>query len=409
MPLDLRRVIYPRDALVAVGMALLGLFAMLVSFDHLDPADLEYDPPSRTTATLLLMPVVLPLAWRRIRPAAVLMIVTVFFVIFRVIQAPEGTVTSVALFLAIYSVGAWEESAEWRTRSRALAIGLSVCTLGWSLFSSVEFVNTDAVLAITLTLAFNTVFFVAAWMMGDLARTRRENEAELARRADELAAEREVRAQRAVVDERVRIARELHDVVAHHVSVMGVQAGAARRILTSDPTRASQALEAIEESGRQAVGELQKLVGFLRAGNEVDSTGPQPTLEDVDKLFEQIGVAGLPVEKRVIGHPRAVPDSVALSAYRIIQESLTNALKHAGPVPTAVILTYTKGSLDVEVVNRRGVTQPNPGGGRGLVGMRERVSMLGGSFSSGMSADGGYRVAASLPTGTAYDASAVGE
>jgi signal transduction histidine kinase len=261
-------------------------------------------------------------------------------------------------------------------------------------------------LIVALNVAFNGVFFVVAWLMGDLARGRMETEVELERRADQLAREREERARRAVVDERVRIARELHDVVAHHVSVMGVQAGAARRVLTSDRDMATRALESIEASGRQAVSELQKLVGFLRSGDDVDSLGPQPTLDDLGALIAQLESAGLPVERRTIGAARPVPASVSLSAYRIIQEALTNTLKHAGPVPASVVLTFTRGSLDVEVVNRRSTQSPTPGGGRGLVGMRERVAMLGGSFASGMTPDGGYRIAASLPTGTAYDTEA---
>jgi signal transduction histidine kinase len=188
---------------------------------------------------------------------------------------------------------------------------------------------------------------------------------------------------------------------------MGVQAGAARRIMANDPDQATKARSAIEESGRQAVGELQKLVGFLRSGDDADSSGPQPTLDDIDQLLDQLRATGLPVELRIIGRTRPVPDSVALSAYRIVQESLTNTLKHAGSVATYVVLTYGRGSLDVEVVNRRGRQAAKPDGGRGLVGMRERAAMLGGTFTSGMTADGGYRVAASLPTGTAYDSSAV--
>jgi signal transduction histidine kinase len=215
--------------------------------------------------------------------------------------------------------------------------------------------------------------------------------------------EREERARRAVTDERLRIARELHDVVAHHVSVMGVQAGAARRVLAADPDRAAEALAAIEESGRQAVGELQKLVGFLRSADETNGMAPQPTMDDLPRLLDQTRATGLPVELRTIGAPRPVTASVALSIYRIVQEGLTNALKHAGPVPTTVVLTYGLDSLDVEIVNARGTLRPSPGGGRGLLGMRERVAMLGGRFEAGATTDGGFRVAAGLPTMTPYE------
>lgn len=404
MPALINRMTVLRDGAVAIVMLVLGLLAMAVSYRYLDPADLDYDLPAVSTGVLLVMAVTLPLAVRRLLPTIVVVVVTVAFCVFRVIHVPEETVSSLSLFVAIYTAGAWEDDRSRRLVGRGVAVSSAVGILVWSIFTKIEFVDTDAFLALTLAIGLNAAFFVVAWVMGDLARARRENEAELARRAEQLAAEREERARQAVVEERVRIARELHDVVAHHVSVMGVQAGAARRILAADPERATEALASIEGSGRLAVSELQKLVGFLRSRDEADlPTGPQPTLDDLDALIEQTAAAGLPVERRVIGRPRPIPDSVALSVYRIVQESLTNALKHAGSVPTHVVLTFTRDTLEVEVVNRRGTHPASPGGGRGLVGMRERVAMLGGAFSSGMTGDGGYRVAASLPTGTAYD------
>jgi signal transduction histidine kinase len=378
---------------------------MSISYDYVDPE--KATPPRAWVGALLLTALIGPLALRRVYPVAVLAITTVAFVLVRTLDVPEGTLSSVAVFVAIYTVGAWGSSARARLWARSLAIGASMVMLAVNLAGKVEALNTDVGLELFFTIAINVAFFTVAWVMGDLARRQHENEAELALRADELAAEREIRTRQAVMDERVRIARELHDVVAHHVSVMGVQAGAARRIMSTHPEQATAALEAIEESGRQAVGELQKLVGFLRSTDEADTTGPQPTMDDLESLCDQLRGAGLPVERRTIGRPRPVPDSVALSAYRIIQEALTNTLKHAGSVPTHVVLTYGSGSLDVEVVNRRGQQPARPGGGRGLLGMRERAAMLGGTFSSGVTTDGGYRIAASLPTGTAYDGSAV--
>lgn len=392
-----------RDAMVTAGMIALGLLGVLVSYDFLEAeGDLDKVPPM-WVSVLLVIAMLAPLAVRRLRPVVTVVLVTVLFAVVRFAEVPEGTLSSVGLFVAIYSVGAWASSAVARFRGRLFGVTISTGVLVWSLLYQADYVNVDAALATVFSVVINAVFFAAAWRMGDLARLRRENERELQLRADQLAAEREERARRAVVDERVRIARELHDVVAHHVSVMGVQAGAARRILGADPDRASEALLSIEESGRQAVSELQKLVGFLRSGDEGELNGPQPTLDELDRLLDQTRAAGMPVEKRLIGRERAVPSSVALSAYRIIQESLTNTLKHAGPVPTTVVLTYTTGSLDVEVVNRRGQVVSEPGGGRGLMGMRERATMLGGTFRAGTTTDGGYRVAASLPTGTAYD------
>src|SRR5690606_21174209 len=238
-----------------------------------------------------------------------------------------------------------------------------------------EYVGLDLFVLTSYSVALNLAFCIAGWLLGDAQRTRRHNEAELERRAVQLAAEREERARRAVLDERVRIARELHDVVAHHVSVMGVQAAGARRMLDRDTQRVSDALAAVEESGRQAVSELQRLVGFLRKEEGPDDTHAQPTLDDIDSL---IASSGLPARLARIGRSRPVPSSVGLSAYRIVQESLTNVLKHAGEVPTTVVLTYTTTALQVEVRNERGAAQhPGNGTGRGLLGMRERVAMLG--------------------------------
>lgn len=392
-----------RDGAVAAGMVALGMLGLVVYYDFLE-ADGKLDTvPAFWVSAFLVAAMLAPLAVRRVRPVVTVVLVTLLFSAVRILEVPEATLSSVGLFVAIYSVGAWSPSpvARWRWRTFAIAVGVGV--LIWSILYQVDYVNVDSALATAFSLIINGVFFAAAWKMGDLARLQRENELELQVRADQLAAEREERAKRAVLDERVRIARELHDVVAHHVSVMGVQAGAARRILASDPGRASDALFSIEESGRQAVSELQKLVGFLRSGDDGDPGGPQPSLAELDRLIEQTRAAGMPVAVRVIGRERPVPASVALSAYRIIQEALTNALKHAGPVPATVVLTYTTGSLDVEVVNRAGRAVSDPGGGRGLMGMRERATMLGGTLRVGSTVDGGYRVAARLPTGTAFD------
>ena len=403
MPGALTRTYVFRDAVVAAGMVVLALLGLVVAYDFIEADDGLDEVHTLTVSVILMIVMLAPLALRRLRPVMVLVGVTLAFAAVRFSEVPEGTVSTVGLFVAIYTAGAWVGEASHRLWSRVFAVGVSTGVLIWSILVQADYVNVDAALATIFSVVINAVFFAAAWMMGDLARLRQENEAELQRRADQLATEREERAKRAVVDERVRIARELHDVVAHHVSVMGLQAGAARRILASDPDRALGALTSIEESGRQAVGELQKLVGFLRSGDDSELHGPQPTLDELDRLLDQTRAAGIPVEKRGIGRERPVPASVALSAYRIIQEALTNTLKHAGPVPTTVVLTYTTGTLDVEVVNRRGTVVSTPGGGRGLLGMRDRVARVGGTFRSGTTGDGGYRVAASLPTGTDYD------
>jgi signal transduction histidine kinase len=392
-----------RDAAAAVVMVLLSLLTLMVSYDALEAADQLDEASSPAVGVLMVLVLMAPLAWRRVFPTTVVVVATVAFSVFRVLEVPEGAISSLALFLAIYTVGAWAHTPRRRLGGRLFAIVVSMCVVFWHLVYRADYVDVDAFLTTTLTVTINGAFFVTAWMMGDLARVRKENELELAHRAEQLAAEREERSRRAVMDERVRIARELHDVVAHHVSVMGIQAGAARRILGSDPARAAEALTSIEESGRQAVAELQRLVGFLRAGEEPDLVEPQPGIDDIDRLVARTAAAGQPVELRRIGRARPVPPAVALNAYRIVQEALTNTMKHAGQVPTMVVLTYGADRLGVEVVNGRGQRPATAGGGRGLVGMRERAAMVGGAIEAAPTPDGGYRVSVMLPTGSVYD------
>jgi signal transduction histidine kinase len=391
-----------RDALVATALELLMAIGIVVAYSiPREQLGVSSIPPA-WVSVVLTAALAGPLAWRRRAPLTVLALVSLAFALFRFAHVPESAISSVVLFVALYTAGAWSDEPR-RNPVRWSAVAGLVAVVAWSLISEFEYVNLDFVLIAGLSIVLNGAFFVAAWRMGDMARAQRLDQIELGRRADQLAAEREERARRAVLDERVRIARELHDVVAHHVSVMGVQAAGARRILGSDPDRAAQALAAIEESGRQAVGELQRLVGFLRSGEEHDALAPQPRLDDIDGLLDQMRAAGLPVEKRVVGTPKPLPDSIELSAFRIAQEALTNTMKHAGQVPTTVVLSYTRAGIQVEVVNARGDHHSQPGGGRGLLGMRERVAMVGGRFEAGPTADGGYRVAASLPTGSMFE------
>jgi signal transduction histidine kinase len=385
---------------VAIAVTLLGFAALTVFIAH----DLELDAGGARVPlwaeyafTVALM---VPLAWRRRYPLTVLVVVGAVFLVYRYVEVREITASSVALFLALFSAGALSQhrARDW---VRGGVVAASMATVVVQVLGEQEYVGLDLFVFSSYAIALNVAFFVAGWLLGDAQRTRRRNERELEQRAIELAAEREDRARRAVLDERVRIARELHDVVAHHVSVMGVQAAGARRMLERDRQRAAAALTAIEESGRQAVGELQRLVGFLRHSDTPDDAQPHPTMDDLDRL---VASAGLPARLEWIGRARAVPSSVSLSAYRIVQESLTNVLKHAGPVPTTVVVTYTTDALQVEVRNRRGDAMvAGNGSGRGLLGMRERVAMLGGRFEHGPGEGGGYRVFASLPTSDSYD------
>jgi signal transduction histidine kinase len=251
------------------------------------------------------------------------------------------------------------------------------------------------------TALFDALPFLLGWSLGTMMRTLRETRAALEERNRQLDQEREVNARRAVLEERVRIARELHDVVAHHVSVMGVQAGVARRLFDRDPKEAVEAIGSVELASRQAIADLQQLVGVLRRQEEGDDLIPQPSLRRLPELVEHMRKAGLPVELTMQGRPQQLPAGVELSAYRIIQEALTNTLKHAGPARADVTVRYDYGAVEVEVVDDgQGPPASQPGsGGKGLVGMQERVRLYGGHLDAGARPGGGFRVHAVLRGG----------
>ncbi|MFD7103026.1 sensor histidine kinase [Streptomyces celluloflavus] len=252
-----------------------------------------------------------------------------------------------------------------------------------------------------------TVPFVLAWVLGDSVRTRRAYWAQLEEKAARLEKERETQSRIAVAAERARIARELHDVVAHNVSVMVVQADGAAYVLDAAPDQARQALEAISGTGRQALAEMRRLLGVLRTGEKPEGGEyvPQPGVEQLADLIDQVRGAGLPVDFRVVGEPRSLPSSVELTAYRIVQEALTNTRKHGGPdVGATVRLCYKDADLDLLVEDDgRGAQHElyEDGGadglGHGLIGMRERVGMVGGSLDAGPRPGGGFRISAVLP------------
>ena len=234
---------------------------------------------------------------------------------------------------------------------------------------------------------FITVLTVAPWLVG---RVMRGQVGETRR------AERERTA--AVAAERARIARELHDVIAHSVSVMVVQAGAAEQMLTFDPNRVEEPLRAIQQTGRRALVEMTRLVGMLRKDGDELGLDPQPGLDDVDALIEDVRRAGLAIEYAVDGNRRPLSLGADLSGYRVVQEALTNALKHAPESRAAVSLRYTDESLEIEVTDDgTGVPGTVPSGGHGLAGLRERIAVFGGTFHAGPRPEGGFRVRAQLP------------
>jgi signal transduction histidine kinase len=242
-----------------------------------------------------------------------------------------------------------------------------------------------------------TIIFCIIWTIA-FALGRKFQEADEAKeRAARAEREREERARSAVAEERARIARELHDVVGHSVSVMTVQASAVRRLLRPEQQRERESLLIVEQTGREALAEMRRMVGVLRRPEEAPALAPQPSLEHLDKLVEQAREAGLPVELRVEGEPVPLPAGVDLTAYRLVQEGLTNALKHAQARQAQVVVRYSDGDIEVSVSDDGRGAGSGDGGGHGLVGMRERVSVYGGELEAGPRPEGGYRLRARLP------------
>jgi signal transduction histidine kinase len=239
-----------------------------------------------------------------------------------------------------------------------------------------------------------------AWFAGGMLRERAERAVEAQERAIRAEQEQEENARRAVFEERVRIARELHDVVAHHVSMMGVQAGAARMVIDRDPSKAKDALTAIEASSRQAVDELHRLLGFLRQAGDADDLAPSPGVGQLPRLVAGMSDSELAVRVGIEGEERPLPPTVDVSAYRIVQEALTNTLKHAQASRADVRLRYRPGELEVEIVDDGlGAAGPSGGGsGLGLIGMRERAALHGGRLRAGPEPGGGFAVRVNLPT-----------
>jgi signal transduction histidine kinase len=246
---------------------------------------------------------------------------------------------------------------------------------------------------------FPAVFFGwSPWLAGRILRARTMLARELEERALRLEADRDAMARRAVGDERRRIAHELHDVVAHSLSVMVVQAGAGRRLVAADPERAADCAALIERMGREAMGEMRRLLGVM-GGSAAAPLAPQPGLARLDELVGRARAAGLPVELRTSGEPVDLPAGVDVAAYRIVQEALTNALQHAGPAHARVLVTYAGDALELEVVdNGRGAADEIEfSGGHGLVGMRERAAVCGGEVAAGRRREGGFQVHARFP------------
>src|SRR6266542_4385399 len=330
----------------------------------------------------------LPLAWRRRWPVPIGLVVAAASIGYGVAPYPDLAVPiPLGALVAFYTV------LTLRPRRTATLIGAGTCTVGLvSMLLPVT--NADAT-----DFAFVALLLGATWALGDSAHTRRAYTAELEARAVRLEREWELEEGRAAADERTRIARELHDVIAHHVSMMVVQAEAGPVVVERDPGTAAQAFDSISAIGRQALGEMRRLLGVLRSDDDRSgpSLGPQPGLDQLPVLVEQVRQAGLEARLEIQGEPRPLPPGMDLSAYRIVQEALTNAVRHAGPGTARVLIRYGDDDLRLEVRDDGLGGRPGNGAGHGLIGMRERVNLFGGELDAGPRPDGGFAVAARLP------------
>ena len=348
-----------------------------------------------------------PVALRRLYPVGAFAVTLIVGGI-EVLTLPQPIGSDLAVVIMVYTLAAYRPR---RVSLAALAVTLAgsvVAVLVWSEDSVVHSVYTLTGVA--------TVFggpALLAWLLGDSMQWRRGYYRGLEERAARLERERDAQVQVAAAAERARIARELHDVVAHNVSVMVVQADGAAFALETSPEKARQALTAISGTGRQALTEMRRLLGVLRsAADDGAELAPQPGVEELAGLLEQTRAAGLPVSFTVEGVPRPLPSGAALAAYRIVQESLTNARKHGGATVTAgVTLRFCEDQLAIKVTDdgrARAESEAGQDGlGHGLVGMRERVDVYGGTVAAGPRPGGGWQVTATLPLAAASRAGAV--
>lgn len=378
---------HPRaaDGLLA---AVVGLVSVIV---HLTARLPDVAQPSAIGAVLVAASS-FPIAWRRRAPVALLAWVTAVEAVIQLLQI-QGS--GVGHLITIYSIGSV------MTADRRRTTVVTVAAVAAALF--LVPLTVVGRLAVGDLIA-SAVVYPSAFVLGDNLRRRRERLADLAERAERTEREQELLARERVNEERSRIARELHDVVAHSVSVMVIQAGAARRQLATDPARATLALENIETTGRQAMQEMRRILGVLRADSDPAELAPQPSLASIDALVRSDD--SLPAHLVVEGEPVTVPVGVELSAYRVVQEALTNVRKHAGGcTAVTVALRFDAAALDVEVIDdghgaaaALGGGGPGDGGtGHGLIGMRERVAACGGELKVGPRVGGGWRVRAHFP------------
>jgi signal transduction histidine kinase len=397
------------DALLAVVSVVAIAFSTVANRSLLTP---EQDASVAVWANPLALVAVGLLVFRRLFPEVQFILTTGLYIAAGYGKTTDDIVGIVAIWISFYGIGAY--GGRWRNWIRlvgAIAVAIALATVEGA-GEPVEISGPQELYYVAITMGF----VASAWLFGDTIRIRRQQALDLELRARELESERDHNALRAVTEERLRIARELHDVMAHHVTVIGVQATAATRVLEKDPAVARMALASIATASRETIGELQRLLGFLRSDQSSRSLGapfgdvvpesPQPELADIGKLITDSQAVGLSVELRISGDLGSLPGSVSLSGYRIVQEALTNVHRHAPRAHTTVDVARNSSSIVIRVVNTAtpGISTTEPGGpkpststGHGIVGIRERVRLVGGELRYGPLPGGGWSLEAELP------------
>lgn len=368
------------DAAIAVAALALGL----VSITGEGMAGVEYEPLDAGAYALILL-VAAPYLVRSRYPFAVFTVSMWAIVAYAAIGYNEGGLP-IIIIVGIYTVGAY-------CPGRLVVAGYSELMVGL-----VALLLLDAPGYAVSDMIANSAIFGVAVLFGWNVQSRRLRLAALEERAEALEREQEEESRRAVADERLRIAQELHDVVAHSMSVIAVQAGVGMHVADTDAAEAKKALENISTTSRSTLAELRRLLGVLRDDGDGANHAPAPGLCDLDRLAREVSDAGVPVELQVEGSISDVPPGVDFTGYRIVQEALTNVLRHAGPSTAKVRVAHAPGALRIEVRDDgRGVNGRSTGTGHGLMGMRERVAVYGGRLDAGPVDGGGFRVTAELP------------
>jgi signal transduction histidine kinase len=386
------------DPVLIDGIAAFVVFGLMAAQFIVTGHRLAGQGPTTPLAWLLAVLIVAPILTHRTFPLASLAVCLAALVAYA--AGHYVAYPGLAVFVLTFDIAL-------HSRRRVALVALVAPAVGITVSLALQ----SAQVAATTTWIESELGVAVAWLAGRNLRHRRARWAELAARAERLEHEHEEQARRAVTEERLRIARELHDVIAHSMSVIAVQSAVGHHVMDTQPGQARQALAAIEATSRSALTEMRRLLGVLRQeGQTRGSLAPAPGLADLDTLVSQVQDAGLRVRVRVEGQPGTIPPGIDLSAYRIIQEALTNVIKHANSPSADVLICYRPGSLTVEVTDHgrgvpagqareipAGLPSGRNGSGHGIIGMRERVAVFGGQFAAGPGPDGGFRVRAQFP------------